>query len=372
LTYVPDGREAYARVEAEPYDLIIVDMKMPPEEWGGLWLLKELRDRGWRFPAIVLSGEGTKRQTIEALRNGAVDWIDKSSAGEELEERVPALLRGAINAGLEKASVNLPTPLARRLEAYSRQIGTEWQAIEGLRALEAILRFTAIIGLSAAAPFPLGRLSRQIMRPSMGTWLSLCRALDEASDAGSAFSHLHSSLVPDRKHGSLVQDQVRIRNAIAHSGYSPSLEEVTLLHDLLTQFAHRANTSWRSTLAVPVSMTYDGAEFAISLMRFSGSGLPRSATIMSPSQVRTGSPILVESDSRLRSLRPWVIVNSVDTSELQCEFFDGVRQRGSEFGYMDDQLVYMNPATGQHGIVGEEVDLTGSAIGDWISDASAT
>lgn len=139
LTYVPDGLEAYARVEAEPYDLVIADMKMPPEEWGGLWLLKELRDRGWRFPVIVLSGEGTKRQTIEALRNGAVDWIDKSTAGQELEERVSALLRGVFDAGLETASANLPTPLAQRLDAYSRQVGTEWQAIEGLRALEAIL-----------------------------------------------------------------------------------------------------------------------------------------------------------------------------------------------------------------------------------------
>jgi CheY-like chemotaxis protein len=372
LTYVPDGLEAYARVEAEPYDLIIIDMKMPPEEWGGLWLLKELRDRGWRFPAIVLSGEGTKRQTIEALRNGAVDWIDKSSGGEELEERVSALLRETIDAGLETASANLPTPLAQRLDAYSRRVGTEWQAIEGLRALEAILRLTAILGLSTAAPFALGDVSRQIMRPSMGTWLSLCRALDEASDAGSAFSHLHSSLVPDRKHGSLVQDQVRIRNAIAHGGYSPSLEEAALLHDLLTQFAHRANTSWRSTLAVPVSMAYDGAEFAISIMSFSGSGLPRSTIIMSPSQVRTGSPILIESDSQLRSLRPWMIVSSADASEMQCEFFDGVRQRGSKLGDTDDPLVYMNPATGEHGIVAKEADLTWSAIGDWMSNASAT
>jgi hypothetical protein len=177
--------------------------------------------------------------------------------------------------------------------------------------------------------------------------------------------------VPDRKHGSLVQDQVRIRNAIAHGGYSPSLDEMALLHDLLTQFAHRANTSWRSMLAVPVSMTYDGAEFAISVMIFSGSGLPRSAIIKSPSQVRTGSPILVESDSQLRSLRPWIIVSSVAASEMQCEFFDGVRQRGSKLGETDP-LVYMNPATGQHGIVAKEADLTWSAIGDWMSNASAT
>lgn len=232
-------------------------------------------------------------------------------------------------------------------------------------------RLTAIIGLSTATPFPLGDISRQIIRPSMGTWLSLCRALGEASDAGSTFSHLHSSLVPDRKHSSLVQDQVRIRNAIAHGSYTPNLKEVALLHDLLTQFAHRANTSWRSTLAVPVSMMYDGAEFTVSVMSLSGSGLPRPAIVMSPSQVRTGSPILIESDSQLRSLRPWIIASSTYGSEMQCELLDGVRQRGPELGGTDDPLVYMNPATGQHGIVAKEADLTWSAIGAWMSNASA-
>ena len=37
LTFVADAEQAYTRVDAEPYDLLIVDMKMPPGEWGSLW-----------------------------------------------------------------------------------------------------------------------------------------------------------------------------------------------------------------------------------------------------------------------------------------------------------------------------------------------
>ena len=131
LTFVSNGEEVFTKLEERPFDLLVVDMKMSPGEWGGLWLLRELREGGWHVPALVLSGEGTKKQTIEALRFGAVDWIDKSEAFSELEEHCEAILQHAISDGLDNAAARLPTPLAHRLAAYSRAIGTEKQAFEG-------------------------------------------------------------------------------------------------------------------------------------------------------------------------------------------------------------------------------------------------
>lgn len=368
FTFVSDGQQAYARVDAEPYDLLIVDMKMPPGEWGGLWLLKELRDRGWRLPVLVLSGEGTKRQAIEALRSGAIDWIDKSSAGEELEERCIIALDHAVRDGLEHAAANLPTPLAQRLAAYSRQMGTEWQGIEGLRTLEAILRFIAILGLSTTKPFPLPAISKQIAKPSMGTWFAICGAVAEAPNAGKSFLRLSSCLMPDRKHRAQVQDQLRVRNAMAHSGYSPTVAEVARLHDLLTRFAHRANSSWRSTLAVPTSMTYDGAVFAISVLSLVGTSLPRNETLASATQIRTGQPILIGPESQTKSTIPWLITTSPRPSEMQCLFFDGVHLRNPGRYEPESPLVYMNPHTGENGIQAAELGgLTYSEIRRWIS-----
>ena len=80
----PTRSAAMADLATHPADLILVDMKMPPEEWGGLWLLRELRKGGWTIPVVALSGEGSKRQVIEAQRLGANSWVDKDQAGEEL------------------------------------------------------------------------------------------------------------------------------------------------------------------------------------------------------------------------------------------------------------------------------------------------
>ena len=248
-----------------------------------------------RVPAIVVSGEGTKRQTIEALRLGAIDWIDKSAASIELEERCRIALDDALGHGPRNGAANhLPTPVAQRLAGYSQRIGTDWQAIEGLRALEAILRFVAILGLSSTPPFPFPAVAKQIIRPSMGTWLTICGTLAEAAGAGKTFLRLASCVMPDRQERREVQAQVQMRNAIVHSGYSPSSQEVGRLHELLARFAHRANSSWRSTLAVPIAMTHDGAEFAISVLRFGGTGLPWKDIIVSPSQALTGQPVLIE------------------------------------------------------------------------------
>ncbi|MFD0501571.1 response regulator [Streptomyces rhizosphaericus] len=110
LRFVPDGQTALAEIATRSIDLIIVDMKMPPEEWGGLWLLRRLSLDGWRIPTLVLSGEGSKQQVIEAMRLGSADWIDKDAAGEELLGRCTHILRDRLEQSLQLASTHLPTP----------------------------------------------------------------------------------------------------------------------------------------------------------------------------------------------------------------------------------------------------------------------
>src|SRR4051794_29587351 len=75
LRMVADGQAALAHLETTSVDLLIVDLKMPPEEWGGLWLLRQLNESGSSIPAIVLSGEGWGVR--EAFRLGATDYIEK-------------------------------------------------------------------------------------------------------------------------------------------------------------------------------------------------------------------------------------------------------------------------------------------------------
>jgi hypothetical protein len=44
-------------------------------------------------PVVVLSGEGTQRETIQAIRLGALDYVTKESATQELRDRVQHAVR---------------------------------------------------------------------------------------------------------------------------------------------------------------------------------------------------------------------------------------------------------------------------------------
>ncbi|MFD1277605.1 PleD family two-component system response regulator [Streptomyces kaempferi] len=110
LRFAADGHTALQEIDTHPFDLLLIDMKMPPEEWGGLWLLRQLKERKCRIPNLVLSGEGSKQQVIEALRLDAVDWVVKGTAGEELLDRCAATVADRLGESLELATHRLPTP----------------------------------------------------------------------------------------------------------------------------------------------------------------------------------------------------------------------------------------------------------------------
>src|SRR6516225_3102487 len=47
--FANNGEEGLARLLNEVFDLAVVDLRMPPGHWGGLWLLQELSDP---FPRV--------------------------------------------------------------------------------------------------------------------------------------------------------------------------------------------------------------------------------------------------------------------------------------------------------------------------------
>ena len=44
--FANNGKEGLARLLNEVFDLAVVDLRMPPGHWGGLWMLQQLSDRG--------------------------------------------------------------------------------------------------------------------------------------------------------------------------------------------------------------------------------------------------------------------------------------------------------------------------------------
>jgi len=73
---VNSGKDALARLDANEYDVIMCDYRMP--EMDGIELLKEVRSRGIHAPFVMMTGKGMDDAVIEALDAGADFHVEKS------------------------------------------------------------------------------------------------------------------------------------------------------------------------------------------------------------------------------------------------------------------------------------------------------
>ncbi len=65
---------------------LILDIRMPGI--SGLALQKEIRQRGWLIPIIFITGHGDIPMAVEAMREGALDFLQKPFREEELLQRI--------------------------------------------------------------------------------------------------------------------------------------------------------------------------------------------------------------------------------------------------------------------------------------------
>jgi DNA-binding NtrC family response regulator len=70
-----DGDEGWKRFQKGDIDLVITDLRMPG--MGGEELLKRIGSESPGVPVIVLTGHGTVETAVEAMRNGAYDFLTK-------------------------------------------------------------------------------------------------------------------------------------------------------------------------------------------------------------------------------------------------------------------------------------------------------
>ncbi|HLC40173.1 MAG TPA: sigma-54 dependent transcriptional regulator [Methylomirabilota bacterium] len=75
VTTAKDGDEALSQAEAEPFDLIFLDIRMPGTD--GLTLLKRLRERRPDATVVIMTAHGTMETAIQAMQAGAYDYVTK-------------------------------------------------------------------------------------------------------------------------------------------------------------------------------------------------------------------------------------------------------------------------------------------------------
>ena len=84
-----DGGEALRAVERESFDVALLDLKMPKA--SGLDVLHRLRVVRPETAVVVVTGQGTIDAAVEAMKAGAIDFVEKPYEVEALQRTLRAV-----------------------------------------------------------------------------------------------------------------------------------------------------------------------------------------------------------------------------------------------------------------------------------------
>lgn len=76
------GAEALGAVQAKPYGIVLVDVRLP--DIGGIELLRKLREKAPDVDIVIVTGNASVHSAIEAMNLGATRYILKPCAPDEL------------------------------------------------------------------------------------------------------------------------------------------------------------------------------------------------------------------------------------------------------------------------------------------------
>jgi DNA-binding NtrC family response regulator len=106
-----DGERAWELVKSGDFGLVLADLRMPGLD--GLELFARMRDANIDTEIIVITGDNTAAPAVEAMRNGAYDYLTKPLEVERLKALIPK--------ALEKYEVKTSNKrLQKRLESLTR------------------------------------------------------------------------------------------------------------------------------------------------------------------------------------------------------------------------------------------------------------
>ncbi|MFN2272583.1 MAG: ATP-binding protein [Anaerolineae bacterium] len=91
-----DGAEGLAKAQSEKFDIVLVDLRMP--RMDGLEVISTLKNAQPELPIVVVSGTGVLTDAIEAMRQGAWDYLTKPI--QDIEE-----IRVTVERVIERAQL---------------------------------------------------------------------------------------------------------------------------------------------------------------------------------------------------------------------------------------------------------------------------
>ena len=142
-----DGQEALQRITTFRPSIIISDLVMP--RMGGLELLRALKDEGSGLTIVILTAQGTVETAVEAIKEGAYDYLTKPVEPQRLKILLDKIVERAGHAARGEGPAQAAAR-ARHVRQDDRQQRADAQGLPDHRAGGADVRHRCSSGVSQA------------------------------------------------------------------------------------------------------------------------------------------------------------------------------------------------------------------------------
>jgi two-component system response regulator FixJ len=116
----PSADAFLERLDTVAAGCVVTDLRMPG--MSGLDLVRRLRQTGRPFAVIVVTGHGEVPLAVEAMKEGALDFIEKPYSGETMLAAVRAAVDRQGREAAGKAEAELFRARLARLSAREREV----------------------------------------------------------------------------------------------------------------------------------------------------------------------------------------------------------------------------------------------------------
>ena len=185
-----DGQKALERLSNDAYGVVLADFKMP--KLDGLALLKEMQQREIHTECIIITGQATVDSAVQAMRQGAYDYIEKPLNSEKLN-RLKALIPKAVDKFVVKQTNRALTSELANLTHYGELTGQSEQMRAVYQLIEAVAPSTAsviILGESGTGKELVARALHAKSDREKGPFFALnCAALPKDILENELFGH---------------------------------------------------------------------------------------------------------------------------------------------------------------------------------------
>jgi DNA-binding response OmpR family regulator len=332
--YAADISSAQQTLENRTFDLVLTDLQMAPGNWGGLEVIKTVREIDEVVPLFVVSGKGSLAECIQALRLGADDYLQKEVFGTEFIERVqPRFTR-------PYAIEHFPSLIAYLFRLFEDEQQEYTKARRLVDVYENTIKLLSLIiiaeqTLKSAVPIPPLLEKWNLKRPALGSYVSFLFERLGGDWSGNFLAALRASDL-SRLRADCDRLTACRNDDFGHStvvSATRANEIVETFSKVLLRLLNTLSFLRQFRLFVAYALRYDGTSFAAEGRSLAGSNLHHPmATIMLKEAIATGDVVIVRGVMPLANLNPLVRINSSATGDSQVyKIYNKLGKNGIEF-----------------------------------------